>query len=119
MWYCNYNLSTQIIMRRDVFQALADPTRRAIIMLLAVGAMTPNAITEHFDSSRQAVSKHLRILSECEILHQNQQGREIYYQLNAKKIKEVEIWLEKFKQILSKRFEQLDNVLEQLKSKEK
>ena len=106
-------------MRRDVFQALADPTRRAIIMLLAVGAMTPNAITEHFDSSRQAVSKHLRILSECDILHQNQQGREIYYQVNAEKMKDVEIWLEKFKQLFSKRFEQLDSVLEQLKSKEK
>ena len=105
--------------RRDVFQAIADPTRRAIIMLLAVGALTPNAIAEHFDSSRQAVSKHLRILTECEILTQEQQGREIHYHLNADKMKDIEKWLEQFKQLLAKRFDQLDTVLEQLKSKEK
>ena len=104
-------------MRRDVFQAIADPTRRAIIMLLAVGALTPNAIAENFDSSRQAVSKHLRILTECEILTQEQQGREIYYHLNADKMKDIEKWLEKFKQLMAKRFDQLDTVLEQLKSK--
>lgn len=106
-------------MRRDVFQAIADPTRRAIIMLLAVGALTPNAIAEHFDSSRQAVSKHLRILTECEILTQEQQGREIHYHLNADKMKEIEKWLEQFKQLLAKRFDQLDTVLEELKSKRK
>ena len=106
-------------MRRDVFQAIADPTRRAIIMLLAVGALTPNAIAEHFDSSRQAVSKHLRILTECEILTQEQQGREIHYHLNADKMKDIEKWLEQLKQILAKRFDQLDTVLEQLKSKRK
>lgn len=104
-------------MRRDVFQAIADPTRRAIILLLTVGALTPNAIAEHFDSSRQAVSKHLRILTECEILKQEQQGREIYYHLNADKMKDIEKWLEQFKQLMTKRFEQLDNVLEELKSK--
>ena len=104
-------------MRRDVFQAIADPTRRAIIMLLAVGALTPNAIAENFDSSRQAVSKHLRILTECEILTQEQQGREIYYHLNADKMKDIEKWLEQFKQLMAKRFDQLDTVLEQLKSK--
>jgi DNA-binding transcriptional ArsR family regulator len=106
-------------MRRDVFQAIADLTRRAIIMLLAVGALTPNAIAEHFDSSRQAVSKHLRILTECEILTQEQQGREIHYHLNANKMKDIEKWLEQFKQLLAKRFDQLDTVLEQLKSKRK
>lgn len=106
-------------MRRDVFQAIADPTRRAIIMLLAVGALTPNAIAEHFDSSRQAVSKHLRILTECEILTQEQQGREIHYHLNADKMKDLEKWLEKYKQLLAKRFDQLDTVLEELKSKRK
>ena len=105
--------------RRDVFQAIADPTRRAIIMLLAVGALTPNAIAEHFDSSRQAVSKHLRILTECEILTQEQQGREIHYHLNANKMKDIEKWLEQFKQLMAKRFDQLDTVLEQLKSKRK
>jgi DNA-binding transcriptional ArsR family regulator len=103
--------------RRDVFQAIADPTRRAIIMLLTVGSMTPNAIAEHFDSSRQAVSKHLKILTECEIVKQEQQGREINYHLNAAKVKDIEKWLEEFKQSLAKRFDQLDTVLEQLKSK--
>lgn len=101
--------------RRDVFQAIADPTRRAIIMLLAVSAMTPNAIATHFNTSRQAVSKHLQILAECEIVQQEQQGREIYYHLNAPKMKEIEKWLGQFKQLISKRFNQLDNVLEQLK----
>lgn len=101
--------------RRDVFQAIADPTRRAIIMLLTVGAMTPNAIAQHFNSSRQAVSKHLQILAECEIVKQEHQGREIYYHLNAKKISEVEKWLEQFKRLTAKRFNQLDHVLEQLK----
>ncbi|WP_192351231.1 helix-turn-helix transcriptional regulator [Algoriphagus sp. Y33] len=105
--------------RRDVFQAIADPTRRAIIMLLTVGAMTPNALAEHFNSSRQAVSKHLQILTECEVLKQEQQGREIHYHLNADKMKDIEIWLEQFRQLLAKRFNQLDTVLEQLKSKGK
>ena len=104
-------------LRRDVFQAIADPTRRAIILLLAIGAMTPNAIAEHFDSSRQAVSKHLQILTECQLLKQEQQGREIRYHLNADKMKDVEKWLEQFRQLFAKRFEQLDTVLEQLKSK--
>lgn len=105
--------------RRDVFQAIADPTRRAIILLLTVGALTPNAIAEHFDSSRQAVSKHLQILTECEILKQEQQGREIHYHLNATKMQDIEKWLEQFKNLLAKRFDQLDSVLEQLKSKRK
>lgn len=105
--------------RRDVFQAIADPTRRAIILLLTVGSMTPNALAEHFNSSRQAVSKHLQILAECEIVKQEQQGREIYYHLNANKMKDIEKWLEQFKQLLAKRFDQLDNVLEELKTKRK
>ena len=107
-------------MRRDVFQAIADPTRRAIVMLLAAATtMTPNAIAEHFNSSRQAVSKHIQVLVECEILSQQQQGREIYYQLNADKMKEVEKWLEQFRLLLSKRFSQLDDILSQLKNKKK
>lgn len=105
--------------RRDVFQAIADPTRRAIILLLTVGALTPNAIAEHFDSSRQAVSKHLKILAECAVVKQEQQGREIHYHLNADKIEDIEKWLEQFKQLMGKRFEQLDNVLEQLKTNKK
>ncbi|SFC03926.1 DNA-binding transcriptional regulator, ArsR family [Flexibacter flexilis DSM 6793] len=102
-------------MRRDVFQAIADPTRRAIILLLAVSAMTPNALAEHFNTTRQAVSKHIRILTECEILQQQQQGREIYYHLNAQKMNEIEKWLEQFRQLMAQRFEQLDDVLENLK----
>ena len=101
--------------RRDVFQAIADPTRRAIIMMLAVGAMTPNALAEHFNTSRQAVSKHLQILTKCEIVSQEQQGREIHYHLNATKMKEIEKWLEQFKKLLAKRFNQLDEVLINLK----
>ncbi len=106
-------------MRRDVFQAIADPTRRAIITLIALQAMTPNALAEHFDISRQAVSKHLRILTECELVKQDQQGREIYYQLEIKKMKEIDKWLEQFRKIWENRFNQLDNVLSQLKKNRK
>ncbi|MES2761772.1 MAG: metalloregulator ArsR/SmtB family transcription factor [Bacteroidota bacterium] len=106
-------------MRRDVFQAIADPTRRAIILLIAAQAMTPNAIAEHFDSTRQAVSKHLRILTECELLKQEQSGREIYYQLNGTKMKEIDKWLEQYKKIWESRFNQLDEVLLTLKNKKK
>ena len=106
-------------MRRDVFQAIADPTRRAIICLLAVQALTPNAIAEHFDCSRQAVSKHLQVLVECEIVKQEQQGREIYYHINPKKLQDVEKWVEQLRTLLEKRFNQLDDVLNQLKSNRK
>ncbi len=102
-------------MRRDIFQAIADPTRRAIIVLIALQAMTPNALAEHFDSSRQAVSKHLRILTECEIIKQEQQGREIYYSLEIDKIKEIDKWLEQFRKIWETRFNQLDEVLSTIK----
>ena len=102
-------------MKRDVFQAIADPTRRAIIALIALQAMTPNAIAEHFDTSRQAVSKHLRILTECELVQQEQKGREIYYSLEIQKMKEIDEWLEQYRQIWEKRFEQLDEVLEVMK----
>lgn len=104
-------------MRRDVFQAIADPTRRAIITLLALQAMTPNALAEHFDSTRQAVSKHLKILTECEIVTQQHRGREIYYQLEAKKMKEVDQWLEQFRKMWDDRFNQLDDVLFKIKKK--
>lgn len=106
-------------MRRDVFQAIADPTRRAIILLIAVQAMTPNAIAEHFDTSRQAVSKHLRILTECELVKQHQSGREIYYQLNASRMTEIEKWLDQFKKIWQTRFNQLDKVLLTIKNNKK
>lgn len=102
-------------MRRDIFQAIADPTRRAIIVLIALKAMTPNAIAEHFDTTRQAVSKHLRILTECELVRQEQQGREIYYSLEVEKMKEIDKWLEQFKNIWETRFNQLDKVLSIIK----
>jgi DNA-binding transcriptional ArsR family regulator len=106
-------------MRRDVFQAIADPTRRAIITLIALQAMTPNAIAEHFDSTRQAISKHLRILTECSLIRQEQQGREIYYQLEINKMKEIDKWLEQFRKIWETRFNQLDKVLSTMKKQKK
>ncbi len=104
-------------MRRDVFQAIADPTRRAIIALIALQAMTPNALAEHFDTSRQAVSKHLRILTECELVKPESQGREIYYTLDLNKMKEIDKWLEQFRKIWESRFHQLDDLLLTLKNK--
>ena len=104
-------------MRRDIFQAIADPTRRAIIALLAIQAMTPNALAERFDSTRQAVSKHLRILTECELVTQEQQGREIYYSLEIEKMKEIDEWLEQYRKIWETRFDQLEDVLATIKKK--
>ena len=101
-------------MRRDIFQAIADPTRRAILGLLALQAMTPNAIAEHFDSTRQAVSKHIKILTECEVVRQQQTGREIYYHFNPEKMKEVDLWLDRFRRQWDDSFSQLDNVLKDL-----
>lgn len=102
-------------MRRDIFQAIADPTRRAILVLIAVQAMTPNALAEHFDITRQAVSKHLRILTECEVIHQQHQGREIYYSLEMEKMKEIDQWIGQFRKIWEARFDQLDNLLAKMK----
>ena len=104
-----------IKMRRDIFQAIADPTRRAIIGLIAIQALTPNAIAEHFDTSRQSISKHLKILTECKLVKQEQQGREIYYQLEVNKMKEIDQWLYQFKKIWEDRFNELDNILLTLK----
>ena len=106
-------------MRRDVFQAIADPTRRTIIGLIALQAMTPNALAEHFDTSRQAISKHLKILTECQLIKQEHHGREIYYQLETKKMKEIDKWLEQFRQIWENRLNELDNVLLTIKTKKK
>ena len=105
--------------RRDVFQAIADPTRRAIITLIALQAMTPNAIADNFDTTRQAVSKHLRILTECELVKQEYQGREIYYSLEIEKMKDIDKWLEQFRKIWETKFNQLDIVLTTLKTNEK
>ena len=105
--------------RRDVFQAIADPTRRAILLLLASQAMTPNALAGEFDTSRQAVSKHIQILTECELVKHEQKGREIYYHINAGQMKEVDKWIEQFKKIFETRFNQLDKVLLTLKKNKK
>jgi DNA-binding transcriptional ArsR family regulator len=106
-------------MRRDVFQAIADPTRRAIISLIALQAMTPNALAEHFDTSRQAVSKHLRILTECQLVKQEQSGREIHYHFNPKKMKEVADFIEPFRRMWESRYNQLDKVLSTIKKKKR
>lgn len=103
-------------MRRDIFQAIADPTRRAIIALIALQAMTPNAIAENFNTTRQAVSKHLRILTECQLVKQEQQGREIYYSLEIDKMKEIDKWLDQYRKIWESRFSQLDNLLSKMQS---
>ena len=105
--------------RQDVFQAIADPTRRAILLLLASHAMTPNALAEEFNSSRQAVSKHIQILSECDLVRQEQKGREIYYHINSTQLKEIDKWIEQFKKIWENRFNQLDTVLSTLKKNKK
>ena len=105
--------------RRDPFQAIADPTRRAILSLIAIQAMTPNALAQHFDSSRQAVSKHIKILTECELVSQSQSGREIYYQINPQKMKEVADWIENFRKLWEQRFSRLDNLLIDMQAKNK
>ncbi|MBF9144495.1 ArsR/SmtB family transcription factor [Hymenobacter properus] len=106
-------------MRRDIFQAIADPTRRAIIALIALQALTPNAIAEHFQTSRQAVSKHLRVLTECELVTQQQHGREIHYSLQLERLQEVDHWLSQYRNLWETRFTQLDQVLSTLKNQKK
>jgi DNA-binding transcriptional ArsR family regulator len=106
-------------MRRDIFQAIADPTRRAIITLIAVQAMTPNVIADNFHTTRQSVSKHLRILTECQLVKQEQNGREIYYSLEIEKMKEIDKWIDQFRKIWETRFNQLDKVLSTIKKQKK
>ncbi len=120
-YICNHSVSTKplIFMRRDVFQAIADPTRRAIIALIAVQAMTPNALAENFNSTRQAVSKHLKILTECELVRPTQRGREIYYILEIEKMKEIDQWIHQFRTIWETKFNQLDGVLDVMKKRGK
>lgn len=101
--------------RRDIFQAIADPTRRAILTLIAVQALTPNDIAEHFEASRQSVSKHLQILTECELIRQEPKGREIYYSLEVEKMKALDQWLKQFRVIWENRFNQLDVLLTTIK----
>ncbi|WP_308911282.1 ArsR/SmtB family transcription factor [Pseudokordiimonas caeni] len=98
-------------MKRDIFQAIADPTRRAIIVLIAAHAMTPNALADHFEVSRQAISKHIQILNECGLLDQEKAGREIHYQLKLEKMQEIDMWLEQFRKLWETRYSQLDSLL--------
>ncbi|NDV17457.1 metalloregulator ArsR/SmtB family transcription factor [Muricauda sp. TY007] len=102
-------------LRRDIFQAISDPTRRAILVLLTSQTMTAGAIAEKFDAARPTISKHIQILNECDLVEANQKGREIYYELKVEKMKEIDKWLEQFRAIWEHRFNQLDNVLETLK----
>jgi DNA-binding transcriptional ArsR family regulator len=103
--------------RRDVFQAIADPTRRAILTLVALQAMTPGAIAGKFDSSRQTISKHIQILTECQLLKQEESGREIYYRLNHKKMKEIAGFIEPFRKMWDDRFSKLETIMKKHKSK--
>ena len=103
--------------RRDIFQAIADPTRRSILTLLALQAMTPGAIAENFDSSRQTISKHIQILTECELVKQEQQGREIYYHFNPNKIKELVDFIEPFRKMYDAKFDKLEEVMKKYKNK--
>ncbi len=106
-------------MKQDLFQAIADPTRRAILALLAIQALTPNVMAEKFDMSRQAVSKHIKVLHECELIKPEQSGREIYYHFNPKKMKELDNWLAQFRKNWETQFNQLDNVLATIKKQKK
>lgn len=104
-------------LRRDPFQAIADPTRRAILMLLASQAMTAGTIAENFDAARPTISRHLRILHECDLVTINQKGREVHYGLKMDKVKEIDEWLEQFRKIWEDRFNKLDNYLAKIQSK--
>src|SRR5687768_16042273 len=106
-------------MRRDVFQAIANPTRRDILMLIASQAMTPNALADHFDSSLQAVSKHIKIMTECKIIKHKKKGRKISYYFNPKKMKEVDSWLKHFRALWESRIHKLDVVIRNVKNKKK
>lgn len=103
--------------RRDIFQGIADPTRRAILALLALQAMTPGAIAENFDSSRQTISKHIQILTECQLVRQEQRGREIYYHFNPRKMKEVSDWVSQYQQFWEKKLDSLENYLAKIQKK--
>lgn len=104
-------------LRRDVFQAISDPTRRAILLLVTSQAMTAGAIAANFDTARPTVSKHLQILTECELLEQEQNGREIYYHLNPKKMKEIADFIEPFRQMWDERFNKLEDIMKTYKTK--
>ena len=106
-------------LRRDPFQAIADPTRRAILVLLASQTMTAGAIANEFEVARPTISKHIQILNECDLINASQQGREIYYEIKVDKMKEIDQWLEQFRKIWENRFNKLDNLLAKIQNKEK
>jgi len=106
-------------MRRDVFQAIADPTRREIINVIAHETLTLNAVAESFDVSRQAISKHIKILTECGLIIIRPQGRERYCQAKLEKLNEVATWVEQYRKMWEKRFNTLDHLLEDLQSKKR
>ena len=106
-------------MKKDIFHAIADPTRRAILALIAMQALTPNSMAEKFDMSRQAVSKHIKVLNECGLIKPEQSGREIYYHFNAKKMQEFDNWVARFRQTWETQFNQLDEVLSTIKKQKK
>lgn len=101
-------------LRRDVFQAIADPSRRAILSLLAAQSLTTGAIAAHFDSARPTISKHILVLTECELLRPEQRGREMYYHLNPQKMKEIADFIEPFRQMWEERFDRLDTILKEI-----
>jgi len=116
--YLQLNDCIKMETRRDIFQAIADPTRRAILGLLAFQAMTPGAIAENFDSSRQTISKHIQILTECQLVTQEQRGREIYYHFNPQKMKEVSDWVSQYQQFWEKKLDSLESYLAKIQKKE-
>jgi DNA-binding transcriptional ArsR family regulator len=103
--------------RRDVFQAIADPTRRGILTMLAIQALTPGAIADNFKASRQTISKHIQILTECELLKAEQNGREIYYHINAKTMSQVAAFIEPFRKMWDDRFNKLEDVMKKYQSR--
>lgn len=106
-----------MILRRDIFQAIADPTRRSILFLLASQSITAGAIADHFDNARSTISKHIQILTECGLVESKQQGREIYYQIKIERMKEIDLWLDQLRKISEDRFDNLDKYLEKIQNK--
>lgn len=105
-----------MIVRRDIFQAIADPTRRSILVLLASQSITAGAIAHHFDAARSTVSKHIQILTECGLVESNQMGREIYYQIKMDKMKEIDLWLDQILSIWEARFDKLDDYITKIQN---
>ncbi len=108
-----------MILRRDIFQAVADPTRRAILLLLASQTITAGAIADNFDNARSTISKHIQILTECGLVDSNQRGREIYYEINFERMKDIDIWMNQLRKIWEERFGNLDKYLKQIQKKSK